>query len=72
MIETTARLAGRTVRALLVGGSALMQNATGIIGAGLITTGVGLMYRPAAFIAGGAFLLLADWKSARTTQADGR
>jgi len=66
MVETAARIAGRTARAALLAGAALMQNATGIVGAGLITTGAGLVYRPAAFIVGGAFLLLADWHSSRS------
>jgi hypothetical protein len=65
MIETAARIAGSATRRVLIVTSALMQNATGIIGAGLITTGVGLIYRPGAFIVSGAFLLLADWHGNR-------
>jgi len=66
MIEVAARLAGRTVRAVLVATHAVMQSAVGICGAGLVTTGCGLIYRPAAFIVGGAFLLLADWNINRS------
>jgi len=71
MIETAARLAGRSARAVLIATSALMQSAVGICGAGLITTGFGLMYRPAAFIVGGGFLLLADWKANRSPRRVG-
>jgi len=70
MIESAARLAGRAVRGTLAAVGALMQNAPGIVGAGLITTGAGLIFRPAAFIVGGAFLLLADWHMTR--QGGGR
>jgi hypothetical protein len=65
MILSAARIAGRATRGVLVATSVLMQNAAGVAGAGLITTGAGLVYRPAAFIVGGAFLLLADWHSNR-------
>ena len=65
MIETAARLAGRAARVALNMTRFGLQAAPGIIGAGLITTGAGLIYRPAAFIVGGAFLLLADWHGAR-------
>lgn len=65
MIETAARFAGHAARELLAVGRFAAQSAPGIIGAGLVTTGAGLMYRPAAFIVGGAFLLLADWRNSR-------
>lgn len=65
-IETIARLAGRATRGILSLAQAGMQAAPGIIGAGLITTGVGLVYRPAAFIVAGGFLLLADWHGTRS------
>lgn len=67
MIETAARFAGRATRGVLAMVHAGMQVVPGIIGAGLITTGAGLIYRPAAFIVAGGFLLLADWNGARPT-----
>lgn len=66
MVETAARIAGRAARRVVIATGAVMQNAPGICGAGLITTGAGLIYRPAAFIVGGAFLLLADWHMTRS------
>ena len=66
MIESAARLAGRAARGILAVTHASTQAAPGIIGAGLITTGAGLIYRPAAFIVAGGFLLLADWNGSRS------
>jgi hypothetical protein len=68
MVETAARIAGRAARGVIIALGAVMQNAPGICGAGMITIGAGLIYRPAAFIVGGAFLLLADWHGARSAR----
>lgn len=49
----------------LAGG--LGTDAAGLAGAGLITYGAGLVYRPAGFIVGGLFLLAGAWMFARKT-----
>jgi hypothetical protein len=38
----------------------LMRSAPGLAGAAMIVIGTGLIYRPAAFLIGGAFMLILD------------
>ena len=65
MLVKTAAVAGRMAREVVQAARWAALSAPGIVGAGLIVTGVGLVYRPAAFIVGGAFLLAADWRASR-------
>jgi hypothetical protein len=44
-------------------------DAAAVVGAGLITFGVALIYRPAAFIIAGGFLLASAWLAARKSDA---
>lgn len=41
----------------------LMTTALDLVGAGLIVTGIALVWVPAAFIAGGVGLLLISWRA---------
>lgn len=56
-IRTAGRLLALAAQAI----APLCRDAIGIAGALLICHGVGLIYRPAGFIAAGAFLLLAAY-----------
>jgi hypothetical protein len=51
-----ATLAGKTA-------GVTMRSGAGILGAGLITLGAGLVYWPLACFVGGAFLLLLDHRT---------
>jgi hypothetical protein len=64
MTETTTPPPPRTAFALLADAA---PDAVAIAGAGLITYGVSLIHRPAAFIVAGGFLLLGAWLFARKT-----
>lgn len=43
----------------------LAADAAGLAGAGLVTAGAWQIYHPAAYLVGGAFLLMGAWLNAR-------
>ena len=43
----------------------IITTALDVIGAGLVVTGVALMFGSAAFVVAGAFILLASWRLAK-------
>lgn len=63
MVSHTARSRSRLDKAADSAGrfvNSLLRGAPGVLGAAAVCVGVGMMYRPAALLVAGVFLLLVD------------